>query len=58
MPAQDLSGDFFDGFFLDDDTYQIILCDIFRHGISSSYVGNQVRTLFREKSAAARNPQR
>lgn len=56
MPAQDLSGDFFDGFFLDDDTYQIILCDISGHGISSSYVGNQVRTLFREKSAAGKKP--
>jgi len=56
MPAQELSGDFFDGFFLDDDTYQIILCDISGHGISSSYVGNQVRTLFREKSAPGKKP--
>ena len=56
MPAQELSGDFFDGFFLDEDTYQIILCDISGHGISSSYVGNQVRTLFREKSAPGKKP--
>lgn len=56
MPALELSGDFFDGFFLDDDTYQIVLCDISGHGISSSYVGNQVRTLFREKSASGKKP--
>lgn len=56
MPAQELSGDFFDGFFLDDDTYQIVLCDISGHGMASSYVGNQVRTLIREKSAPGKKP--
>jgi len=56
MPAQDLSGDFFDGFFLDDETYQIILCDVSGHGLSSSYVGNQIRTLFREKSSPGKKP--
>jgi DNA-binding response OmpR family regulator len=56
MPAQDLSGDFFDGFFLDDETYQIILCDVSGHGVSSSYVGNQIRTLLREKSSPGKKP--
>lgn len=56
MPAQDLSGDFFDGFFIDDETYQIILCDVSGHGVSSSYVGNHIRTLFREKSAPGKKP--
>ncbi len=56
MPAQELSGDFFDGFFLDDDTYQIVLCDVSGHGVSSSYVGKQIRTLFREKSAPGKKP--
>jgi len=56
MPAQELSGDFFDGFFLDEDTYQILLCDVSGHGIASSYVGNQVRTLFREKSSPGKKP--
>lgn len=56
MPAQDLSGDFFDGFFLDDETYQIILCDVSGHGAASSYVGKQIRTLFREKSASGKKP--
>ncbi len=56
MPAQELSGDFFDGFFLDEDTYQIVLCDVSGHGIASSYVGKQIRTLFREKSAPGKKP--
>lgn len=56
MPAQELSGDFFDGFFLDDDIYQIILCDVSGHGIASSYVGNQIRTMFREKSTPGKKP--
>ncbi len=56
MPAQDLSGDFFDGYFIDDETYQIVLCDVSGHGVSSSYVGNQIRTLFREKSAPGKKP--
>jgi DNA-binding response OmpR family regulator len=56
MPAQELSGDFFDGFFLDEDIYQIILCDVSGHGIASSYVGNQIRTMFREKSAPGKKP--
>lgn len=56
MPARELSGDFFDGFFLDDDIYQIILCDVSGHGIASSYVGNQIRTLFRQKSSSGKKP--
>ena len=56
MPAQDLSGDFFDGFLLDDDIYQIVLCDVSGHGVASSYVGTQVRTLIREKSAPGKKP--
>ena len=56
MPAEELSGDFFDGFFLDEDTYQIVLCDVSGHGMASSYIGNQIRTLFREKSSVGKRP--
>ncbi len=56
MPAQDLSGDFFDGMLLDDDTYQIVLCDVSGHGIASSYVGTQIRTIIREKSSPDKKP--
>jgi serine phosphatase RsbU (regulator of sigma subunit)/DNA-binding response OmpR family regulator len=56
MPAQDLSGDFFDGFFIEEDVYQVVLCDVSGHGIASSFVGNQIRTLFREKSVSGKKP--
>ncbi|MCP4132412.1 MAG: fused response regulator/phosphatase [bacterium] len=55
LPAQDLSGDFFDGYFLNEDIYQLLIVDVTGHGIASSYVGNQVRTLFRTASTAERS---
>jgi serine phosphatase RsbU (regulator of sigma subunit)/DNA-binding response OmpR family regulator len=56
IPAQDISGDFFDATFIDDDIYQIILCDVSGHGIASSYIGNQIRTLFKTVSAQKMGP--
>ena len=55
LPAYDLSGDFMDAFFLDDNVYQIILCDVSGHGIASSYVGNEIRTLFRTYSSIGKS---
>ncbi len=56
LPAAELSGDFFDGFFIDDDIYQLILCDISGHGMASAYVGTQIRTIFRNASEKERSP--
>ncbi|TAL33827.1 MAG: fused response regulator/phosphatase [Spirochaetes bacterium] len=56
MPADDISGDFFDGFYLDDSTYQIVLCDVSGHGMASSYVGNEIRSLFRSISRPDLSP--
>ncbi len=50
LPAEDLSGDFFDGFPITDHLYQVVLCDISGHGVASSYVGNAFRTLVRTYS--------
>lgn len=50
LPAQDISGDFMDGYFIGDDIYQLILCDISGHGIASAYIGNEVRTMFKTLS--------
>jgi serine phosphatase RsbU (regulator of sigma subunit) len=47
LPEKELSGDFIDGYYLDDDIYQLILCDVSGHGIASSWIGNEIRTLFR-----------
>jgi len=56
LPQEELSGDFFDGFYVDDHVYQIVLCDVSGHGITSSYVGNEIRTLFRTASLPGRTP--
>lgn len=56
LPVEELSGDFFDGFFLDNYIYQIVMCDVSGHGIASSYFGNEIRTLFRTTSSADLKP--
>lgn len=56
LPASDISGDFFDAFHLDENTFQIVLCDVSGHGIASSYIGNQIRTLFKLHSSPDRTP--
>jgi len=56
LPAADISGDFFDAFYLDENTFQIVLCDVSGHGIASSYIGNQIRTLFKLHSTPDRTP--
>ena len=56
LPANELSGDFIDGYYIDDSTYQLLLCDVSGHGIASSYVGNELRTLFRTNSKPGMSP--
>lgn len=50
LPAQDISGDFMDGFFISDTVYQLVLCDISGHGMASAYIGNEVRTMLKTLS--------
>lgn len=47
IPMEEISGDFFDGYFIDKNTYQITLCDVSGHGIASSYVGSSIRGILR-----------
>jgi len=56
LPAYEISGDFYDAYFLDDDLYEIVLCDVSGHGMASSYIGNEVRTLFRTISSSEKSP--
>ncbi len=56
LPAGDLSGDFIDGFFVDDDTYQIVICDVMGHGLTSAYLGMEIRSLFRAFSPGEQSP--
>ncbi len=55
LPAHELSGDFFDAYFISGSVFQIILCDVSGHGIASSYIGNEIRTLFRIYSTPERS---
>jgi sigma-B regulation protein RsbU (phosphoserine phosphatase) len=50
LPADDLSGDFIDGYFVAEDIYQLVLCDVSGHGFSSSYIGTTIRSMFRTLS--------
>jgi serine phosphatase RsbU (regulator of sigma subunit) len=52
LPAQTMSGNFIDGFFLNSDVYQIVACVVSGHDATSPVVGSAVRTLVRSSSAA------
>ncbi len=56
LPAEDLSGDFFDGYYLNDSIFQVVLCDVSGHGVAASYVGNEIRTLFKTLSSPTLSP--
>ena len=56
IPVDELSGDFFDGFSIDNDIYQIILCDVIDHGITSAFIGMEIRSMFRAMSEPGIKP--
>ncbi len=47
LPAEDLSGDFLDGIRYSENNTRLIVCDVAGHGIATSYIGNEIRSLFR-----------
>jgi CheY-like chemotaxis protein len=50
IPMEDISGDFFDGFYISENIYQIIVCDVAGHGVASSYIGSSIRGMLRSAS--------
>lgn len=56
LPAEDLSGDFYDGMPMKDDRSLIMLCDVTGHGIASSYVGAELKSMFRGAAGDASSP--
>ena len=55
IPMEEISGDFFDGFYVRDGVYQIIVCDVSGHGVASSYVGSSIRGSIRSISKEMAN---
>ena len=55
LPAEELSGDFLDSF-IAKDMHQIVLCDVSGHGIASSYIGTEIKRIFRMLSANGSKP--
>jgi serine phosphatase RsbU (regulator of sigma subunit) len=47
LPAEFMSGTFIDGFFLDNNTYQLSACDVSGYGPASSFVGAAIKTILR-----------
>lgn len=56
LPVENLSGDFLDGYMVDDKIYQVVLCDVSGHGIASSYIGFEIRSIFRTLSLENQTP--
>jgi len=49
LPADLMSGNFVDGFYLDDSTYQITTCIVSGYDAASSFAGAAIRTLVRSE---------
>ncbi len=56
LPAGDLSGDFVDGYFINDEIYQIVICDVMGHGLASAYLGMEIRSILRAISKETHSP--
>jgi serine phosphatase RsbU (regulator of sigma subunit) len=53
---EEISGDFFDAFYISENLYQIVLCDVAGHGMASSYIGSSIRGLLRSVDYANLSP--
>lgn len=51
LPADLMTGNFIDGFFIDDDLYQIVACDVSGYDAASSLAGAAIRTLVRSEAS-------
>ena len=56
IPMEEISGDFFDGFYINENVYQIVICDVSGHGAASSYIGSSIRGLLRSSGTGEDGP--
>ncbi len=58
IPMDEISGDFFDAFYISRNIYQIVVCDVCGHGMASSYIGSAIRSIIRSISPQLEEPAR
>ncbi|MCP4135900.1 MAG: SpoIIE family protein phosphatase [bacterium] len=51
LPADLMTGNFIDGFALDETTYQVVACDVTGYDAASSFAGAAIRTLVRSEAS-------
>lgn len=56
IPMEEISGDFYDGFYGDKDNYYFVVCDVCGHGMASSFVGSSIRSMIRTLSPELKVP--
>ncbi len=56
LPVDDLSGDFIDGYPINDTTCCISICDVSGHGMASSYIGVELKGIVRSFSYSSPVP--
>lgn len=56
LPADLMSGNFIDGLHLDDDTYQVTVCDVSKYGATSTFTGAMIRTILKYEATKKVTP--
>jgi len=56
LPAELMSGNFIDGFYLDENIYQIVVCDVSGYDAASTFAGAAIRTLIRSEASKKMTP--
>ncbi len=56
LPADLMSGNFIDGLYLDEDTYQVTVCDVSKYGATSTFTGAMIRTILKYEATKKVTP--
>jgi serine phosphatase RsbU (regulator of sigma subunit) len=56
LPADLMSGNFIDGLYLDEDTYQVTVCDVSKYGATSTFTGAMIRTILKYEATKKITP--
>jgi len=56
LPADLMSGNFIDGLYLDENTYQVTVCDVSKYGATSTFTGAMIRTILKYEATKKITP--